>query len=276
MDSTFPLHTTQYTYTFLGGTGSLDPSVPQLQYWVFPQDQSPLGLGEDQASLRYQGTYTHNYGLLSPAESTIEGSGPRSFQVPLAGVDNVYTASAQIALPEPSSLSVGLGQYHPQRPFTFGEGLSNELSPELQQIVRVPTNSNFTGPPANLSQQASPHVAGPSTSQPTEPTSQPRRCRRVVVDQSQLLPCCFTVKPQSLARHMVSKWHRRMAGLPALETDKCPLCGRGFSRPDPVGRHLATQHGEDEHDMAQGWLNAIPPAKAAFLRTMKKKRQGLL
>ncbi|KAN0123717.1 hypothetical protein V8E52_002207 [Russula decolorans] len=43
-------------------------------------------------------------------------------------------------------------------------------------------------------------------------------------DEMVLLPCCKTVKPESLARHLKSDGHKRNAGLPLDRPEVCSLC----------------------------------------------------
>ncbi|KAI0266237.1 hypothetical protein BC834DRAFT_876140 [Gloeopeniophorella convolvens] len=79
----------------------------------------------------------------------------------------------------------------------------------------------------------------------------------------QLPPCCQSVKPQSMVRHIGTNKHRRAVKLPLIDTMRCPVCNQGFSRWELVGRHLATQHRERGHDTIQDWLDAKPGERCA-------------
>ncbi|KAI9466365.1 hypothetical protein BJY52DRAFT_1209132, partial [Lactarius psammicola] len=134
-----------------------------------------------------------------------------------------------------------------------GDELRVGLSPNSR--VANPVSETCSPPSGSVSTPGSPApsenskvVTVPRKSRsPRRPSTRPsKKCKTAEDesdDESTLLQCCLTVKPESLARHLKSDGHKRNAGLPTDRPEVCTTCNIAFARQDARNRHFRSQHG---------------------------------
>lgn len=154
---------------------------------------------------------------------------------PLLGYDDHSSTSDLSSMPDPIAAP------------------GDELSPSLDNRAANPVSETCSPPsepastPGSRKKPKAATVPRKSRSSRRSPSTRPSKKSKPAEDESDddstLLQCCMMVKPESLARHMMSDGHKRNAGLPTDRPEVCTTCNIAFARQDARNRHFRSQHG---------------------------------